>query len=706
MKYAIPIQDMDVFASIKSDEQMRILAWLDALTAFDQAADKDRAAGDISREYGHQIKVSRPTIYRARARYHIHGWRGVAHKARLPHSPSSGSLPRSFIDFLAQLCCANQRAWAPAYRALFFDHLNIGRVIPGYETDWRGIWRMEHPGHSIPAQSPYKPHTCTPRGWSIKNLSRHIPTEYQRIAARIGTAAAKDLLPSIPTTRVGLQFGQVYQMDDVHHDTKVKLATNREAHEVVEMGAIELLTAHYCTHGMKPVRERDDGSKEKLSEALTRYLIADIICRLGYHPAGCTIIGEHGTASLPKDLVGVLARWTRGIVAFEAGGIMNRPIARGLHLGLSRGNFRIKAALESHHNLKKNELAALGGQKGADPEHAPENLESRKAEHKWIMRAFVALVHTNPEAALALESDFPEYHSYRRAVTLLYDRINDRETHQIEGWEECGFLAEEWRPHPSSDWMPIALIDAMSDPEAQACRTLYRADPANRHRYRRLSPREAWDRVRDRAQRQNQIIVQPLACAAQILGAALGDIQPVSRHGTIDIRDPEIASQTHQVAAIVTDPAGHVRQLPRGTSWLCHINPFNFSIALISDLQGAYVGTAPIMRAGCKTDQDAYAQNIKILSQIQSAEIRRIAPVAQQRLDQRYEQLANNVAALTGRDPQELIDHHLAGLTPQRAPSQPQHAGDVADFLPQRPSHDDAAPAYRTTPAADLAEIV
>jgi hypothetical protein len=707
-KLAIPPEDMTEFASMPHADQTAIQAGLDIVQRL-QSGQGTKSA--VVAEIQSMTGMSRPSIYRIAKRYNQDGWRGLLHKAKLCRvaRQTPDAFPPGFIDFVWQLSCANQRAFAPAYRSLFHDHLNAGKIIPGYGTDWRGIFRTEREGFPVPDESPYRPYDYYPKGWSYRHLLRSLPSIYQHKAARIGTAAASEYLPSIPTTRVGLEFGQVYMMDDVFHDARVKLLNNRDAQIVVELGALELLTAHYCSYGMKPVVERVDGTREHLREAYTRYLVADIVCRHGYNSGGCTIIGEHGTAKLPKSLMASLDQWTRGAIKFEAGGIMNRPIARGLPLGLRRGNFRVKALIESHHSLKKNEMAVLPGQKGADPEHAPEDLESRHQEHRALIKAAASLIERNPDAALALRSPFPAYHAYKDAVNLLYERIATRRQHRIEGWEENHFVAEEWRPDESADWLPISILHDRSETEAAAIRTLISINPAGRHRYRRLSPGEAFAVAKARAEQAGTIVRQPIAAAAAILGPDLGDIQQVTRHAVLNVRDPEIPTRRYQVAAHIETPDGYQKALPRGGSYLVHINPFNPEQALISNLQGGFMGLAPVMRAGCKTDADAFTRNIKILSKVQASEIRGLAPVAHARLAERYERLTNNVEALTGRDAQEILDDH-AGPSREDRRRIKSHADDIDDVL-HIDDDTEAEPYSEYTKhekryAADLAEVL
>ena len=344
-----------------------VMRWLAVLERFEAAENKGDALAALQREYAPVMRISQGTFYRKRTAWLEDGIYGLLPAKWRRAMADNAPLPLAFLEFWQEQCFTNQRKTSAAYRSLFWDYLLAGRVIPGYETDWEGIYLMEHPGHTAPARCPYFPHECTPRGWSERNLRNYAPGNYQLIVARQGRAAGRALLPKLPSTRVGLPFGRVFIMDDVEHDVLVKFAGNRNAHHVVELGAVELLTGHYCTFGCKPVRERADGTREKLRESYTRYLLADIACRIGFSRDGCLICGEHGTARVAGDLLQTLNKWAPDTFDFDAGGKLHHPILKGMFHGIRRGNFRFKAALESHHNLKKNDLAQLPGQKGADP---------------------------------------------------------------------------------------------------------------------------------------------------------------------------------------------------------------------------------------------------------------------------------------------------------------------------------------------------
>ena len=59
----------------------------------------------------------------------------------------------------------------------------------------------------------------------------------------------------------------------------------------------------------------------------------------------------------------------------------------GQYPGLSRGNFRHKASLESSNNLTHNVFASLPGQTGKDVEHRPEQLDGMLRHNNALLAA-------------------------------------------------------------------------------------------------------------------------------------------------------------------------------------------------------------------------------------------------------------------------------------------------------------------------------
>lgn len=590
--------------------------WLDRRFSAYQAAPEGRRGAmraDIIREACDRgLPMSAASFYRRYA-----AWQRGDVTAMLPprmrRSPllhDSGAngggvsaLPPGFIGWWRELCIESQRVTSAAYRALF-RRLRNGCIIPGYNADWRGILARDYPTyHGDMTKCPFRPHGFAPRGWSERNLYAIKPPRAALTAGRIGVAAAIDQHGiKMPFTRVGLPFSSLWVLDDRHHDQLVTLTGNLHAQGVVELGAIELLTGYYI-YGLKPVIERPDETREMLREEYNRYLVAAVCCVYGYHRGGCVFAGEHGTARFPDDLRDLLLRATDGAVRFSAGGIRNSPLIRGLPTGRVGGNPRWKASLESLHNLFKNETALLGGSKGADPAHSPETLPADQSEHASLMRVEAALRIHCPEAAEALQSPFPRYHVYRDMVARITQAINARTKHRLEGWEKIGFVRDEylldgpdWRPASSLADMPPAVRNAWLDH--------VRAEPDKRHRVARISPADAFALSRARADEDGALARLPEPYIPIILGRQLAQDLVVRGNGTMLWHDPYRVDGPQEIAALVTDEAGHRHQLERGSRWLVHVSPFDARAAYVSHPERGYVGKAPVLVAGTRWTPD------------------------------------------------------------------------------------------------------
>jgi len=640
------MNEAEVTSFLTFEERKTVLLWQKLVQQLAGAENKSEMAGQIVEATRGHLRISRATLYRKLEAYRAEGVAGLFGAAARNRLYAEISIPPAFVEHCWKVvACQSQRhqGTAAAYRSLFYDWLIPGKVLPGYETDWRGIYSREHDGAPAPAHCPYIPHRCTPRGWGERNLRRYLPDSAALTAARVGTLAARELLPKLPSTRVGLPFGSVFIADDRFHDAQVKFAGNLQPQGVVELGAIELLTGHYCTFGMKPIRERADGTREHIREAFMRYLVADILCRIGYNPNGCQIIGEHGTARVPVETQDLLKRLTGGRVTFETGAILNAPIAKGLLPGAARGNFRMKAALESAHGRYKNDMALLPGQKGADPEHAPEDLPAKQSYHRQLMKACIALAEQNPDLCQRLASPFPDYHSYVQAVALVYDRIAADTSHNLEGWFGCGFSIDEFRLF-GDHWQPMSELDKLKPEQRGLIRAALQADFRS-VRPRKMSRMEAFVYQ----QQRTELIRLDDRIVPELLGPDLGDVLTVEKDGTLQIADKYLPATKHHVAAYVKLPTGCTKALDRGSKWLVHFNPLNASQAFISTPDGIYVGKAPVLLPGTKLEPNH--ANLATLNAMERDMLKKLAPVAEQRIRQRREATEQNIIALGGEIP-------------------------------------------------------
>lgn len=549
---------------------------------------------------------------------------------------------QEFRDHWTSLVLSNRRKTAPAYRALFAQ-LAGGMRIPGV-GDWRDVWAADH-GGIRPApdmQCPYKPYTDTPKGWSAASLARLAPGKYALAAARQGTmAATMAYIPDVPRTRVGLALCQCVQIDDMWHEVKVEFAGNKRAQRVAEFAMIDVLTGFAFGWLPKPVRERDDGTLEVLRSEWVRYLIAHLLCNVGIPEAGCLIMGERGTASADAALRQTLADVSGGKVRFGAGGMLSTPLARGLFDGRPKGNPRYKGLREGFNALLKNELGALRGHMGGGRGREPEDAYGMEKDDARLRSIATALEQTRPGALSRMRLPYMPYSDFLEFARLAYDQLNNRTWHEMEGWDECGFIAGEWRPTADSPWLPIGALEKMEPPRAAAFRNLIDSGAMD-YRTRRMSPAEAW------ASRAGEIKTVGDFAAPLILGDGLARVCRCDDKLQMAFRD-ETTLRRLVVAGVLDGGA----TLERGKSYRVWVNPLASHKAYVADEGGRYLGTAPVQIPFNHDDEQGAHRALGIRQQAIAAERKEMAPYIRRRVAEAAEAARVNALEIFGEDPVE-----------------------------------------------------
>lgn len=642
---SIPAADLDAFGLLPTREKENVMAWLDCIAQFEKAPCKARALQALAVKYHGRIKVTKSTLYRKRDLVSVHGWEGLVNRARTL-GDSNRNLPEEFIQFWQGLCLDNQRKTAPAYRALFLDHLHKGLMIPGYGGAWQYIYACEHTGRRIPEHCPFEPDRFTPAGWGYRNLCRYAPDKFSLTAARLGLGAATSYLPRIPTTRAGLRPGQFYVVDDMEHDVKVNFAGNIRSYTPLELDALDLFTGHLVSWGLKPVRELDNSEREHIRKHYMRALMVHLLCVVGFDPDGCTILGEHGTATLDAATLARINTYAGGAIKFDAGGLNGAPLIKGLYDGRPRGNSRWKAALESHHNLKHNELASLPGQKGKDWASAPESDYGREKENNALLKVCHALAESRPDLVNQLALPYMQFHQFRELVTLAYDRIARRLDHSLEGYEQAGLTVQEYRLDKALPWQPMAGLLELPPPARAAVTAVIESNPSALVNCRPMSPLEAWQKT------ASNLRTISIAAGPDILGPEFGIKCRVNDRAEIEVSDPDYKATKHVFSAMVNQLDGFQNHLARGREIVVHLlSPIDASFAFVSTPDGAFIGAAPALVRACRTDTETLHQNLGIRSAVLAEEKRKLIPHANKLLREREEASKRNAELLTGRDP-------------------------------------------------------
>ncbi|MBR2355998.1 MAG: hypothetical protein IKA69_06450 [Kiritimatiellae bacterium] len=659
----------EILRLLPSDEAQRTLSFIDALKVFDRAADKKRCAAEIAARLeplGYK-GLSLKSLYRKLDQFKAVGvWACVDRRVARRVSAQGIVANRLFVEAWQARVLMCRRKVKPAWRALLLDLANEV-MIPGIGT-WRELYAATY-GYR-PADGEPCPWSVAapPPGWSLRNLLMVAPDRFSLAAARVGMGQAKiDFLPTVRMTRVGLRVCQVVEVDDMWYEHMVIFGGNQRPQRVVEFAIMDRLTGHVFGHLAKPVVEAPDGTRKTLKSAWVRYLYHYLLCCVGVPDGGCVIKGEHGTASADDTFAAALAsvnavREANGWkpVVFRAGSIVTEPLAKGLPGVQSKGNPRHKGMIEQMHATLKNYVDAIvfgniGGGRGVQPHEAI----GMAREDAALVRASAALP---ARAQAALRYNFPTWRAFVLAADEAHRRMDERTDHQLEGWEECGFMVGELRVAGTAHWSAVPRMAALPAERAAQVRALV-ASGAAEYRERRMSPAEAWTT----ATKAERLECVPASFAPLILGAELAHTGTVGDKLTVTVRDAD-TGERYTVAAIVDG-----KPLPRGAKVQVWVNPMDCGKAYVADLQGRFIGVAKVLPTA-RADADASVAELQEQLGLRSAALadakQKLEPVVRARLKQRIDAAATNLAALGVEDPVERLEleerqrGELAGVEP------------------------------------------
>lgn len=607
-----------LLAEHTSGEVATIRLWAECCARFNALSRDKRVRGaeELSAAYAPKLgRFSTATLYRkARAFKHL-GVRALADR-RGKANPCLRDKNPQFVRFFRNLVLQNQRSATAAVRDLFL-RLRSGEEIPGYGA-WQAIWQAEHPGSEVPEVCPYAEGVLLPKGWSLSNLLKYKPSKWALTATRTGTLAASNLLPMVPRTRAGLKRGQIVEVDDMWHDVKVRFGNN-PAERCIELALLDVATG-YRVGLLKPIRRREDGTRETVLSRMMPYLLGYWIVVLGYAPEGALLCGEHNTASLSKRLEEALDIATQGKVRFAAGGLLSHPLAHGLWEGKPRGNFRFKARLEGSHALLHSALGSVSGQVGYTRDNAPENLYAKDKAEAALLRACEKLAERDPELPSRLAWPYIPYEDYSKLVATALEAINARTEHALEGWKEQGFITGAWRLGEREPWRDMAELEGFEPALAEAVMAQLQSNP-RLTKVRRLSPAEAWRK------RERDVIRAPRSAMPLILGEELAMHATCSERLELRVKDPAICLEG-TVPGVVQDVRGRDVLLERGQAYSVWINPLEPSLAYVAKDE-RFVGTATLLQATHQDDLEGVTENLKIRAKAQALERAQVLPLAQ-----------------------------------------------------------------------------
>lgn len=498
-------------------------------------------------------------------------WSCLVDKRKLPMASSicDGTGSPAFRAYLVDLVGTYKRNNAAAFRQLKHRWISRKEIIPGYE-DWPG-W------------------PAIPTGWHKRNLARVVADETNKArlrSIRAGTSSKTNIfLPHVYTTRVGLWPGAVIQLDDVWHDNYVTLGAKREVVRVLELGALDLFSAHRFQWGAKPRRRRENGTWETLAGKDMRLFTAGMFHRHGYAPQGTMLMSEHNTAKVSEDIARILYDATHGMIRVDYQPIEGKQAAlNGFWSGTEGGNFRAKACLESTHNLIHNDLGHLLGQTGSNSSGIKGPVTTDRIV-SYVNRIVADVLKKFPDRLDLLRLPLLDFHT--QFIPFLMDYyeygLARRTDHDLEGWNELNHVITEYTALPGSNaWMNEAQFLQL-DPDSQIIiGNNARRDPAKWTNRRKLSPLEVWNR------RPDFNYLSP-GTLCDIIGMDMAR-EATAFRGFVEFSDQEISPDVLVYKARFCSGPRRGNEIPHGEKVLLFANPFDDSTAMVMDAKGAYQG--------------------------------------------------------------------------------------------------------------------
>lgn len=601
MTNLIPQSEIPEFLALPAEVRSEIEMWVEQLAAVTKPIQKSLA--DVAARMGCSLKTARRKYDAWRRARH---WRALINRSKVSLREDRGLDPE-FITWWQGLCKQNGRKCAPAYRE-FVRRYKAGEDIPGIPVAVRQDRRH------------------LPTGYGYDNLMRHRPSDFELTAARIGRSASADFRPKIFTTRLGLAVGQRFVFDDLWHDFKVVTLGQRRPMRLLQLHALDLFSACNFARGLKPrLEDEATGKSVGLKENEMLFLIAHVLAEYGYHPDGCALMVEHGTAAIREALEKLLFDLTAGRVLVERSGIEGAAAFAGQYGGVSKGNFRFKAALESSGNLIHNETANIirfPGQTGSNSRiNKPEELHGRERHADTLLKALAALP---PERATLLRLPFLEVNQAKWLVEEIMERINQRTEHDLEGWLDAGLTTMDFSIPDIGIITAQKFLSLPADKQA-ALQAIATPCP------RKLSPREVFDQGR-----ANLVRLRPEQ-TAMLLRDVAGREVTVGRDHLIQFEDETIATEPLRYLAHHFAP---------GDKFTAVVNPMSPHTAHLFSARGGWIGVVDSWGAIRRDDTAGLARQLGAARKVEAELLAPLAATGAAQIKQRIDDAQHNADVL------------------------------------------------------------
>ena len=366
-------------------------------------------------------------------------------------------------------------------------------------------------------------------------------------------------------------------MDDMWHDFFVNSFAEMQAGRPLELFTHDLYSGRKIRWGVRVRVKGDDGRYKGLEERMARLILAATLYLDGYSPRGTTIVIEHGTATIPAAMRTALYELSGGLISFSLSGMQGAAAHGGQYPGVSRGNPRHKASLESSNNLTHNVFACLPAQTGKDVASRPEGLSAMLKENDLLLRAYATLP---PAQAARLQFALVELNDFHSFAHQFYGQIENDPDHNLTDWAQCGHLVQQaW---VDGGWRDIPPMDSLT---GQARENLLAGleDGTLKTRLRHMTRREVWD------QGAGELIKLPGHGVWDILQGDLGSERRVTGN-ELAFYDQEVAPGKLRFCTRGVGASDQLVELSDGKEYRVVVNPFAPDTAFVGDLTGRYLG--------------------------------------------------------------------------------------------------------------------
>ena len=513
--------------------------------------------------------------------------------------------PDTFAEFHSR-CLDQGRKHTVAYRELTREYF-LGQNIPGV---------------------PPGPRVSLPRGWDKKSFYAHAPTRFEIEAARRGRRAADQFRPLVFSTRKNLYAGQFITIDEMWHNFEVVIPGRKQRARLLQLSALDIFSACQFARANKPRIRREDETRANITLNDVIFLLAFIFGRHGHHPDGTTFIIEAGTSTVPEGIRDLITRLSGGKVQWHLGECRGERAFYGQFAGPNKGNFRIKAPLESLHNLGQNQEGSLvdfPGQTGANSRDSkPEDLHGRSKYSDKILKALAAL----PEhVQTQMRHPFPVVDAAIRAVDHVWDTINWRgalpwwKEHELEGFREAGLFTTDY--HFSGGGILKGDEFLLKTPEEQVA-IASAATPL----CRLLAPAEVFYPAAKKFCRWRPEMLSQLLWHARYLKPL-----PINDNNLVEFEDEDVAPGKLRYQAMLLSPGDEI---------FGAVSPMMPELLFAYNSDGGFIGTLKHWNNVPKENAEAMRERVKDAMEISNLRLQPVAQAGARQTRQMAELLEHN----------------------------------------------------------------